>query len=548
MFRIILFVILYKIHKIHQMMTTISTGLFDFNKNDSMKTPCIESEQFKQKPAPMYTFVKEFTQNVCLCVDCDDEKYIAKHSRKTDQTLIKEIRLTQLLSCGSCDVLINTQLLKNQSDDRPCDSDNDSDCVSASVSAGAEIKKEINDELFSCDCNCDCNESGIDHRNHKTMINSTNDNMDVSQLQKTCYSIYTFFANHVNYIGQVLCANRICVLTCCSCMSGDDIMGTNDDDCDDYDIENIYVGINDKTKLEIYTNTNQLNNNYVESLGNSMYKFKISNDAFNYDYFCRFVSIYSSFEKSYLIMKYSGEDLCDYISNNDKKMHESYAKNIFKHIVLAVKTLHCIGMAHGDLSPENICIVNPNDQKNVNIYLIDYEYTVIHRRSPYYHLTSNCTDHIKRVIVCDCLTKTDDDYKSQLITKLKPYETIKDVYGKEYYISPERMNAHFESIKTQTSRKSYYCSYKDDIYALGIILFTMLSGQLPYKSPIKTDHGYCAIITGLWKKNIAYEEFVSENNRDAIDLIDKILKPEKNRLSLDQILDHRWLRGSNEKS
>jgi len=135
----------------------------------------------------------------------------------------------------------------------------------------------------------------------------------------------------------------------------------------------------------------------------------------------------------------------------------------------------------------------------------------------------------------------DTDYKSELITKLKPYTVVNDIYGKQYYISPERMCAHLKSVKGKTSRKSYYCSYKDDIYSLGIILFAMLSGDLPYKTPIESNYHFKDIISGEWKKSILYENFIKNNSRDVVDLIDKIIKPEKNRISLDQILNHRWL-------
>lgn len=470
------------------MITNMSIGLLD--SNESIKY--MSSEHFEpKKKTPLYTFVRELANNVCLCVDRDNVIYVAKYSRKTDQSLIKEIRLTQLLSWGFCDVATtNISLLKTQSNYHAND--------------GKDKKDEDREKTR------DCNEISIDEKQ-----------IDTSQLQKTCYSIYTFFANQVKYINQI-----ICFFSCC--MSHDDPGTDSDDDYDD--IDNICDDV-----------TNPENNiNYIESLGDNIYKFKILNDLFNYDYFCRYVTTVASPEKTYLIMKYSGEDLCDHISNIGDRMHESYAKNIFKHIVLAIKTLHNIGIAHGDLSPENICIVNPNDKKNVNIYLIDYEFTLVHRRSPYYHLISNCIGHNERTIVCDTI-KINNDYTSQLITKLKPYVTIKHIYGKQYYISPERINAHFESIKEQTSKRSYYCSYKDDIYALGIILFTMLSGQLPYQCPIKSDHGYNAIISGLWKKSIVYDGFTKNNSYDAVDLIDRILKPEKHRLSLDQILNHRWL-------
>ena len=74
--------------------------------------------------------------------------------------------------------------------------------------------------------------------------------------------------------------------------------------------------------------------------------------------------------------------------------------------------------------------------------------------------------------------------------------------GKVYYMSPERFSAH--------TQDTVYCSYKDDVYALGIILHSLVFGTLPYKRPSETNIFFKNVINGKWKKNLTKTNYIQD--------------------------------------
>ncbi|MFP4456190.1 MAG: protein kinase domain-containing protein [Clostridia bacterium] len=133
----------------------------------------------------------------------------------------------------------------------------------------------------------------------------------------------------------------------------------------------------------------------------------------------------------YIVMELAeGKTLKDYINENGK-LSEEEAIKLTLQICDALSHAHKNGVIHRDIKPQNIILNKDNNAK-----VADFG--------------------IARAVTTDTLTKTED------------------IYGSVRYFSPEQASG--ENVDHRT-----------DMYSLGIVLFEMLSGRLPYKgeSPIE---------------------------------------------------------------
>lgn len=281
---------------------------------------------------------------------------------------------------------------------------------------------------------------------------------------------------------------------------------------------------------------------------------KIGNIDYVSDFFPELYDVKASTKRYYLITKYAGDDLFKYLTEKDL-IKEDNIKHIFRQIVVATGMMHCMGIAHGDMSLENVCI-EENKKTSYTVKLIDFELSLIHPHSPYIDLfieynKTGVGDKIENQSERAIIHFEEDKnmYQNELITSLKTNPGNVRAYGKLRTVSPERYQAHL-------STKKYYCSYKDDIYGLGIILYVLLFKTYPYRAPTETDSQFNSIVSSEWIKTHSktYNDTHNENHNtmshdqsfpieisdDAIDLIDKILKPENTRIGIEGILKHRW--------
>jgi serine/threonine protein kinase len=140
------------------------------------------------------------------------------------------------------------------------------------------------------------------------------------------------------------------------------------------------------------------------------------------------VSVYDIGEEhgmNYLVMEYvEGQDLKDYIKNYSP-IPLSQVVNLMGQILSGVKTAHHHGIIHRDLKPQNILIDTRGNAK-----ITDFGIAIANQQSSF--------------------TRTNA------------------VIGSVQYLSPEQVRGH---IATQQS----------DIYSLGIILFELLTGRVPFE-------------------------------------------------------------------
>ncbi|EAY18397.1 CAMK family protein kinase [Trichomonas vaginalis G3] len=192
----------------------------------------------------------------------------------------------------------------------------------------------------------------------------------------------------------------------------------------------------------------------------------------------KFIDFIEDESSYYIITEYcSGGELFDFIISRNR-VEEPLAKRLFKQIVLTVAYIHSQNIVHRDLKPENILLTEAK-----NIKIIDF---------------GLCSNHADLPLHDRC--------------------------GSSCYISPESL--------TETQ----YYGIPADIWALGVILYTLVDGSLPWNYQ-DSNRMFQQITTGDFPMPATI-------SLQCQDLLKSILNPNPNtRFSTDQILTHPWLFG-----
>lgn len=189
------------------------------------------------------------------------------------------------------------------------------------------------------------------------------------------------------------------------------------------------------------------------------------------------ISILDFYEKAdhvFLIMERldASQDLFDYLEEKGS-LPEHVARKFFHQIVNIVNEIQISGVVHRDIKDENILV----DTKNEKLYLIDF----------------GCSAFLK-----------DTDYT--------------DFAGTYMYSPPEWFI------------KRSYKACPITVWTLGILLHTMISGEIPFTSKEE-----------IVSENPKFEFHGTESER-VMDLITRCLSyMPKDRPSLEEILEHPWM-------
>ncbi len=144
----------------------------------------------------------------------------------------------------------------------------------------------------------------------------------------------------------------------------------------------------------------------------------------------------------YIVMEYlEGEDLASRVAR-DGPLPIEQAVEFVVHACVAVAEAHGFGIIHRDLKPANLfCVRRPDDLLSVKV--LDFG--------------------ISRVIA------TGEAPEQFAVTKNL------EVIGSPLYMSPEQM------------KSSRHADAQSDVWALGVILYELLSGQVPFMGESETD-------------------------------------------------------------
>ena len=187
----------------------------------------------------------------------------------------------------------------------------------------------------------------------------------------------------------------------------------------------------------------------------------------------------------YIVTEYiEGGTLGQYIKKKKFNFSERQATNIMSQIARGVKYLHQYGIVHRDLKPDNIMITQPNDFGVIKI--MDFGLSKI----------------------------------------VSPNESMADGYGTLSYVAPEVL------LRTPYNKEV-------DIWSMGVILYYMLSGKLPFRGRKEQEVA----------EKIVYDELEFEDDeweirsKSVIDLIKSCLeKSKEKRITIDEFINHPWFK------
>ncbi|NP_001309162.1 RPS6KA5 isoform 4 [Pan troglodytes] len=201
---------------------------------------------------------------------------------------------------------------------------------------------------------------------------------------------------------------------------------------------------------------------------------------------------------TFLVMELlNGGELFERIKKK-KHFSETEASYIMRKLVSAVSHMHDVGVVHRDLKPENLLFTDEND--NLEIKIIDFGFA-----------------------------------------RLKPPDNqpLKTPCFTLHYAAPELLNQN---------------GYDEscDLWSLGVILYTMLSGQVPFQSHDRslTCTSAVEIMKKIKKGDFSFEGEAWKNvSQEAKDLIQGLLTVDPNkRLKMSGLRYNEWLQDGSQLS
>lgn len=171
----------------------------------------------------------------------------------------------------------------------------------------------------------------------------------------------------------------------------------------------------------------------------------------------------------------AGGDLFEYISK-ETRLAEKESCRILQQILSAISYLHTLKIVHRDIKPENLLL-----DINNNVKLADFGLGNLYNAG----------------------------------------EMLKTACGSPCYAAPEMV----------AGKK--YCPLSVDIYSCGVVLFVMLTGDLPFDDP-NTGKLYKKIMAGDYK----IPDYVSSEGKEI--LIGMLMTNPKKRFTIEDIEKHSW--------
>ena len=219
------------------------------------------------------------------------------------------------------------------------------------------------------------------------------------------------------------------------------------------------------------------------------------------------------------MQRFYGGDLFSLIETTGG-LSEASAASALHQLVSAVRHCHSLGIAHGDIKPENV-LVERTDDGRANLALTDFGNAVTMPR----HQDSVATAADVDVDVdADADSDSDSDAGSPLSSHVLRV-------GTPGYASPEAIAHHGRSVPSDLHLAS-------DVWALGVTLYAMLTASAPWEQASPDDEDF-------YEYTMSGELPVPEGvhlSDDVAHLLKQMLDPNADtRIHLASLVHHPWV-------
>ncbi|CAF1006749.1 unnamed protein product [Rotaria sordida] len=244
--------------------------------------------------------------------------------------------------------------------------------------------------------------------------------------------------------------------------------------------------------------------------------------------------VYSDELHTYIIMELLTGGELFYRIRTQTSFSEKEASQLMKKLVSAVNFMHSNDLCHRDLKPENLLF--SSSAPDAEIKIIDFGFAK--KRIKHQTMTTPCGTLLYTAPeVLRTATSFNHSQSSSLSTS--------SVSSSPSSSSTTTTVAFVPSITINTNAITYGYDESCDLWSLGVILYTMLSGEVPFNS-ITSNRTAEDIVEDIARSQLSYDTPAWKNvSQAAKDLVKGLLTvdPSK-RLTIKDLSRNAWLRGS----